>query len=75
MEDRHTVSEPRPLSGGGDDGGKEIPTWEVDIIRDGNLIVDTFILNKEVLPPRKNKKGKVLWRLPDDLEKTVSISM
>ena len=49
--------------------------WEVDIIRDGSVIVDTFVLNNEVLPPRKNKKGKVLWCLPSDPDKTVSFSM
>jgi hypothetical protein len=75
MEDRHSVSNPRPLPGGGGDGVKDIPTWEVDIIRDGSVIVDTFVLNNEVLPPRKNKKGKVLWRLPKDLDNTVSLSM
>jgi hypothetical protein len=75
MEDRHSVSEPRPLSGDGVDGVKDIPMWEVDIIRDGSVIVDTFVLNNEVLPPRKNKKGKVLWCLPSDPDKTVSFSM
>ena len=47
MEDRHSVSNPRPFPGGGSDGVKVIPTWEVDIIRDGSVIVDTFVLNKE----------------------------
>ena len=72
MEERHSVSDPRPLLGGGGDGVKDIPKWEVDIIRDGNVIVDTFVVHEEVLPPRKNKKGKVLWRLPDNQDKTVS---
>ncbi len=47
------------------------PSWEVDILRDG-VIVDSFILNKEVLPPRTNKKGKVVWKLPDNGDKLVS---
>eukprot|EP00985_Skeletonema_marinoi_P003519 scaffold1508_cov108-Skeletonema_marinoi.AAC.5 len=75
MEDRHSVSNPRPFPGGGSDGVKVIPTWEVDIIRDGSVIVDTFVLNNEVLPPRKNKKGKVLWSLPKDLNKTPSFGV
>jgi len=74
MEDRHSVSNPRPVSGGEGDGGK-VPTWEVDIVRDGSVIVDTFVLNNEVLPPRKNKKGKVLWCLPKDLNKTPSFGV
>ena len=75
MQDRHRVSEARPLPGSGDDGLKDVPTWEVDIIRDGTVIVDTFVLNNEVLPPRKNKKGRVLWRLPSDLDNAVSFLM
>ena len=67
MEDRHSVSDPLPV----DDDGRDFPSWEVDILRDG-VIVDTFILNKEVLPPRTNKKGKVVWKLPDSGEKMVS---
>ena len=68
MEDRHTVSEPRPI----EDGNEKMPSWEVDILRDGTVIVDTFLLNNDVLPPRTNKRGKVLWRLPDSLNKMVS---
>ncbi len=75
MEDRHSVSKPRPVPGGGGDGVKDVPMWEVDIIRDGSVIVDTFVLHHEILPPRKNKKGKVLWCLPKDLNKTVSSSV
>ena len=66
MEDRHTVSEPRPI-----EDGSHLPSWEVDILRDGT-VVDTFLLNNDVLPPRSNKRGKVLWRLPDSLNKLVS---
>ncbi len=47
------------------------PSWEVDILRDG-VIVDTFILTKEVLPPRTNKKGKLVWKLPENGDKLVS---
>jgi hypothetical protein len=67
MEDRHSISEPRPIH------GKNYAEWEIDILRDDTVIVDTFIINNEVLPPRTNKKGKVLWRLPDTVDKLVSI--
>ncbi len=71
MEDRHTISDPRPLvleKIGSDD---DLPSWEVDIIRDDTVIVDTVVLNNENLPPRTNKKGKVIWRLPDSTDKLV----
>lgn len=67
MEDRHSISEPRPIT--------RDPTcveWEVDILRDDTVIVDTFVINNEILPPRTNKKGKVLWRLPDSMDRLVS---
>ena len=67
MEDRHSVSEPRPV-----DGGVGKPSWEVDILRDDTLVVDTFSLSNDNLPPRTNKKGKVVWRLPDKADKLVS---
>ena len=69
MEDRHTVSEPRPVERTPNDG----PSWEVDILRDDTVIVDTFLLNRDVLPPRINKKGKVLWKLPDTADKLVRL--
>lgn len=71
MEERHSVSEPRPVDINCGDSNC-IPTWEVDILRDG-VIVDTFILNKEILPPRTNKKGKVVWKLPDNGDKLVRV--
>lgn len=64
---RHSVSDPRPVG-----GDENLPSWEVDILRDDTVIVDTFLLNNEVLPPRTNKKGKVVWRLPDTADKLVS---
>ena len=69
LEDRHTVSEPRPVERTPNDG----PSWEVDILRDDTVIVDTFLLNRDVLPPRINKKGKVLWKLPDTADKLVRL--
>jgi hypothetical protein len=68
MEDRHTISEPRRLV---NDGGTNL-CWEVDILRDDSLVVDTFVLNSVVLPPRVNKKGKVLWKLPETGDKLPS---
>eukprot|EP00584_Thalassiosira_punctigera_P005781 CAMPEP_0172535502 /NCGR_PEP_ID=MMETSP1067-20121228/7482_1 /TAXON_ID=265564 ORGANISM="Thalassiosira punctigera, Strain Tpunct2005C2" /NCGR_SAMPLE_ID=MMETSP1067 /ASSEMBLY_ACC=CAM_ASM_000444 /LENGTH=508 /DNA_ID=CAMNT_0013320439 /DNA_START=140 /DNA_END=1666 /DNA_ORIENTATION=- len=70
MEDRHTVSEPRPVESIGRDGN--LPSWEVDVLRDDTVIVDTFLLNNSVLPPRTNKRGKVVWRLPDTTDKLPS---
>ena len=66
MEDRHSISEPRPIR------ESSRAEWEVDILRDDTFVVDTFVINDEVLPPRTGKKGKVLWRLPDTVDKLVS---
>ncbi|KAL7549656.1 hypothetical protein ACHAWF_012922 [Thalassiosira exigua] len=68
MEDRHSVSEPRFV----ENVDESTPAWEVDILRDDTVIVDTFLLDNDVLPPRTNKKGKVVWRLPDAAKKLVS---
>ena len=65
MEDRHSISEPRPVP------SPSCTEWEIDILRDDTVIVDTFVINNEVLPPRTNKKGKVLWKLPDATSKLV----
>ena len=68
MEDRHSISEPRPVFCR---GNSLPPVWEIDVVRDGTVVIDTFKLDNEVLPPRRNKKGKVVWRLPDSVEKLV----
>ncbi|KAL3941293.1 MAG: hypothetical protein SGBAC_004316 [Bacillariaceae sp.] len=61
MEDRHYLSEPRPIA------GRKLPTWEVDVMRDGvDMPILTLQVDNRVLPPRKRKK-KVVWKLPDDL--------
>ena len=73
MEDRHSVTDPRPVESI-DVDGNVVPSWEVDILRDDTVIVDTFLLNNEVLPPRTNKRGKVVWRLPNKMDKLVSNS-
>lgn len=70
MEDRHCVSVPRPVDSNGS-GCNVIPCWEIDILRDGQ-VVDTFFLNHDVLPPRTNKRGKIVWKLPETGDKQVS---
>ena len=87
MEDRHTVSEPRPITlamlennpqQGGEFVGEgfepgDIVGWEVDVFRENvEKAIDTFILTNENLPPRKGKKGKIVWRLPASGDKAVS---
>jgi hypothetical protein len=71
MEDRHSISEPRPIVRRNIGGPTDVE-WEVDILRDDAVVVDTLILTDDVLPPRTNKKGKVVWRLPDSEDKLVS---
>ncbi len=71
MEDRHSISEPRPIVRRVF-GSPTYVEWEVDILRDDTVVVDTLILTDDVLPPRTNKKGKVVWRLPDSEDKLVS---
>lgn len=44
----------------------EGPVFLVDVFREGvDDPVDTVVITDETLPPRKNRKGKVAWRLPD----------
>jgi hypothetical protein len=66
-EERHYISEPRIC---------HTPTelaWEVDIYRKGvEDKIDTVVITQKVLPPRLNKKGKVLWKLPTEPGKIVS---
>jgi len=69
MEDRHYLSEPRPIS------GLKLPTWEVDVMRDGvDMPILTLQVDNQILPPRKRKK-KVVWKLPDSLETTPKFGM
>jgi Nuclear transport factor 2 (NTF2) domain len=62
-EDRHTFSEPRPIV------GLALPTWDVDVFRDGvNEPVGTLRIDSSNLPPRTGgKKKKVVWKLPDTI--------
>jgi len=60
MKDRHTISDPRETT-------THDCSWEVDIYRKGvNEPIDSIIISDETLPPRKNKRGKIVWRLPVD---------
>lgn len=72
MEDRHTLSEPRLKTTNNDNDTTSL-VWLVDIYRKGvTNPVDTIDICDESLPPRLNKKGKVLWRLPSDKDRLVS---
>ena len=62
LEDRHFLSDPRPVP------GLDLPTWEVDVHREGvEQPILTLKVDAKVLPPRKKKK-KTLWKLPDSIE-------
>jgi hypothetical protein len=69
MEDRHYLSELRPVE------GLELPTWEVDIFREGvDTPIMTITLDSNSLPPRKRKK-KVVWKLPDSFDQVPKFGM
>jgi len=69
MDDRHTISEPRLKP-----SAKK--TWIVDIYRKGvQDPVDTIEISDETLPPRVNKRGKVVWQLPDDGNRVPSFAV
>mmetsp|Transcript_18874 Transcript_18874/g.26574 ORF Transcript_18874/g.26574 Transcript_18874/m.26574 type:complete len:555 (-) Transcript_18874:25-1689(-) len=78
MAERHTLSEPRPLKSTSTNGSSVSPgdntlKWEVDVYRKGvSDPIETLVLSDESLPPRKNKRGKVVWRLPTDSGRTPS---
>ena len=70
MEDRHTVSEPRVCPTATD---KNL-AWEVDVYRENVPDpIETLRIDDESLPPRM-RKGKVVWRLPTEPGKLVSMS-
>ena len=59
MEDRHYLSDPRPIK------GLDLLTWDVDVMREGvDQPIMTLRLDSSNLPPRTRKK-KVVWQLPD----------
>jgi hypothetical protein len=46
--------------------GSKIPTWHVEVYRQGvDAPVDLLLLDNITFPPRK-RKGKVVWKLPDN---------
>lgn len=48
--------------------GLDLPTWEVDVHREGvEQPILTLRVDAKVLPPRKKKK-KTLWKLPDSID-------
>ena len=62
LVDRHFLSEPRPVP------GLDLPTWDVDVLREGvEQPILTLRVDCKVLPPRKKKK-KTIWKLPDSVE-------
>jgi hypothetical protein len=66
MEDRHSFSDPRPVP------GLKLPTWEVDVFREGvEEPVLTLMIDETTLPPRMRKK-KVVWRLPHSVDEVPS---
>lgn len=79
-EERHTFSDPRSKSFDNTSSSNDPSTppsccWEVDIYRNGVPDpIDTIEISDETLPPRTNKKGKVLWRLPSKPDSLVRSS-
>ena len=62
LEDRHFLSDPRPVP------NLDLPSWEVDVYREGvEQPILTLLVDAKSLPPRKKKK-KTLWKLPDSIE-------
>jgi hypothetical protein len=57
--ENHSFSDPVPVE------NAPTPTWTVDVLRRGGVLVDTLTINSQSLPPRQKKK-KVLWKLPED---------
>jgi hypothetical protein len=65
--DSHFFGEPVPVVTATEEGTDE-PSWTVDVIRiSGNVVVGTLLVSNTTLPPRKNKKNKIVWRLPDSI--------
>ena len=64
-EDRHTFSEPRPIA------GLTLPSWDVDVFRDGvPEPILTLRVDETNLPPRRSKKKKIVWRLPETVDQS-----
>jgi hypothetical protein len=74
----HTFTEPELVSLVGDEGEeRSSPTepqpsspelaWRVHVLRHGvPEPIGSILITSNTLPPRKNKAGKIVWKLPDD---------
>jgi hypothetical protein len=56
------VSEPRRP-----DPENEGAPWVVDVVKGGSKVLATLDVTPELLPPRKNAKGRVVWSLPSEI--------
>ena len=56
------VSEPRRP-----DPENEGAPWVVDVVKGGTKVLATLDVTAELLPPRKNAKGRVVWSLPSEI--------
>ena len=68
--DTHSFGPPVP-----DPDASTQPCWKVDVLRGGDdnedsdvKVVGTLCVSNDNLPPRRNRKGKVVWKLPETLE-------
>ena len=41
--------------------------WVVDVVKGGTKVLATLDVTAELLPPRKNAKGRVVWSLPAEI--------
>ena len=56
------VSEPRRPA-----PGTAGAAWVVDVVKGGSKVLATLEVTAELLPPRKNAKGRVVWSLPAEI--------
>jgi len=56
------VSEPRRP-----DPDTDGAAWVVDVVKGGTKVLATLDVTADLLPPRKNAKGRVVWSLPAEL--------
>ena len=56
------VSEPRRP-----DPEIEGAPWVVDVVKGGSKVLATLDVTADLLPPRKNAKGRVVWSLPAEI--------
>ena len=56
------VSEPRRP-----DPDTDGAAWVVDVVKGGAKVLATLDVTADLLPPRKNAKGRVVWSLPSEI--------